>query len=275
MGFLQLFSDYDWVYHHSLDRHPDPDAYDIHTHVQCEILYVLSGCGRFYVEGRDYSVHPGMIFITRRGERHRIEAHADMPYERMVFLFYKEQILRFDPQGLLLKPFYDRPAGSGNAYTDAVFRQPSMVIRHQPYNASPKELRLFAISQVFSFLCELYSAFVSRQADSADLVHKRLAIQPALQYIQEHLFDKLTLDEVGSHSYIGVSQLSKLFKEVMGTSVYEYIIVKRLTAAKFKMDSGMSAAQAAQESGFNTYSAFYRAYLKRFGKAPTAGKKTV
>lgn len=274
MGFLQLFSDEDWVYHHSLDRNPPPGTFEPHVHpTKYEMLYVLSGRGRYHAEGQSYPLHPGMLFIARNQETHWVEIDADTPYERIVFLLNPKRVRDTDPQGLLLDPFENRPLGQDNAYTDAVFKSSTLIIRSQPYNATPAEQRLFAISQIFSFLCELYTAYVSRGENCTERQQKQQAIQPALDFIHEHLFEKLSLEDVARHTYISTSQLNRLFRETLGSSVYEYIILRRLTAAKYKIDTGMSATQAAAECGFNTYSSFYKVYLKRFGASPSAGSR--
>lgn len=271
MAFLQFFSDYDWVYHHSLDRHPKPEDFEDHIHpTKYEIMYVIAGRGQYYAEDQVYPVYPGMLFIARNKERHHVEPDPDQPFERIVFLFAPDQIRKFDPEGMLLASFDNRAMGTGNAYTDAVFHQPKLILQGQPYNPTPAELRIFAVSQVFSFLCEIYAAYTSAQIEDSALRSKQKVIQPALDFIHEHLFEKITVREVSEQAYISESQLNKLFKAVLGASVYEYILDKRLAAAKFKIDSGMGVTQAAFDCGFNSYSSFYKAYHKRFGTTPSA-----
>ena len=272
MGFLQLYSDNEWLFHHSLDQQLPPNEYAMHGHDSCEILCVISGRGHFYVEDAVYPVGPGSVFIVRSWEQHRIEIEPNTPYERMVFWFKKEQIEKLDPQHVLLAPFFDRQPGRDNAYADGLWKEWSMIIRHQPSGASPAELCAFAIGQTMCLLCALYTAFVSKNDNRAGRRSGQQTLQPALQYIHDQLFEKISLEDVAKHAYLGTSQLSKLFREAMGMSVYEYIVSKRLAAARFQIESGVKAAQAAEQCGFPTYSAFYKAYRKRFGQAPTADR---
>ncbi|MGI6264488.1 MAG: AraC family transcriptional regulator [Acutalibacteraceae bacterium] len=276
MAFLQLYSDNDMVYHHSLDEAmTDADragtAYDWHTHgaTQCEILYVIRGSGRYYAEGGEYPAQPGSIFIARAGERHRIRLDPGVTYERMVFIFKIEQIQALDPSGVLLKPFYDRPAGERNHYTDAVLGPMPQVIQNQPKAAAPQEVRIFAVGQTLALLCAIYAAFVAAGGEDQTQKRKRKVIQPALEYIHAHLFEPLTMEAITRHAFISSSQLSKVFREQMGTSVYGYILIKRLAAARFQIHAGVPARQAAEECGFPTYSSFYKAYLKQYGESPT------
>ncbi len=48
--------------------------------------------------------------------------------------------------------------------------------------------------------------------------------------------------------------------------------MKRLLAARAMLQRGESAQKSAYACGFSDYSAFYRAYQKRFGHAPSADR---
>lgn len=45
-------------------------------------------------------------------------------------------------------------------------------------------------------------------------------------------------------------------------------MIKRLTSARERIRRGESAGSAAENAGFDDYSSFYRAYVKRFGCPP-------
>lgn len=271
MGSLQIYRDEHWLYHHSRDDRPHQDPYGMHTHSsQCEILYILAGEGTYYIEGDSCPATAGNIFIAPIGKPHRIEVNTDNPYERIVFYFRPEEILKADPTGVLLTPFDKAEAIQDMLYTDREV-SPHILYKRLPLTASAEEKRIFAITQIQSMLCYLYSAFTKREEEKTAQGRKRQQVQPVLEYIHQHLFEKITLQDISRATYIGKTQLCSLFKTAVGVSVYEYILQKRLYAAAFKIMDGISATKAAEECGFSTYSAFYKAYLKRYGVSPTAG----
>ena len=59
------------------------------------------------------------------------------------------------------------------------------------------------------------------------------------------------------------------FKEKTGTSIHQYLLMKRIVYAQMLMKNGASSVQAAHDSGFEDYTGFYRAFKSRTGYAPT------
>lgn len=64
--------------------------------------------------------------------------------------------------------------------------------------------------------------------------------------------------------FISTAQFNRIFKKATGSSPWEYITLKRLTAAKEKIRSGTQVTKACIDCGFGEYSVFYRAYVKYF-----------
>jgi AraC-like DNA-binding protein len=90
------------------------------------------------------------------------------------------------------------------------------------------------------------------------------------RYINEHIEENISLDEVARKFFISKYYLCRLFKKYSGVSVHAYITQKRVLYAKQLIESGQTASGAAYKVGFGDYSAFYRAYVKQIGKTPTS-----
>ena len=82
----------------------------------------------------------------------------------------------------------------------------------------------------------------------------------------------MTLDNLARYFFVSKFYLCRVFKKHNGISIHSYINQKRIIIAKQYIDSGMSAAAAADMVGYADYSAFYRAYVKIVGRSPTAQK---
>ena len=86
----------------------------------------------------------------------------------------------------------------------------------------------------------------------------------AIKYVNKHLFEEITVCSIADHFNLSTSQLTRIFKNNVGSSPWEYILRKRLTAAKEMISNGKTSQDACFECGFSDYSSFYRAYAKYF-----------
>ncbi|MDR0377462.1 MAG: helix-turn-helix domain-containing protein [Spirochaetaceae bacterium] len=60
-----------------------------------------------------------------------------------------------------------------------------------------------------------------------------------------------------------------MFRKETGTTVNQYIRIKRLVLARREIPQGSTAEEAAHKADFNDYSNFYRAYKSFFGITPS------
>ena len=89
-----------------------------------------------------------------------------------------------------------------------------------------------------------------------------------LAYISEHYNEKLTLQDLADQFYVSKYHLSHEFSARVGTSVYRYIILKRLLAAREQIADGAPPSEVYQNCGFQDYANFYRAFKTEYGISP-------
>ena len=98
-------------------------------------------------------------------------------------------------------------------------------------------------------------------------------ITDIIRYLNEHLTEPVTLDELSGRFFISkILYEPSQFKKATGTTVMDYLIYKRIVMARQLMLNGFTAADAANETGFGDYSTFYRAYQKGDGMPPRSGQ---
>lgn len=268
------FQDHDLYAHHKLDTQPNPNEFVMHTHDYLEIFCFLNGDANYIVEGNHYPLQPGDILIMRTTEAHRAQINAVKPYERISLHFKPELLNRFDPEHHLLRPFYDRPLGMGNQYFAADFRDASYIDYLKKSVSCEKDspiIKFTLITNLFGFLIELNDAF-DRKPKADTYAPADNLILSLIDYINRHLFEDLSLHALCSTFFISQTQANKLFRAATGTSIWNYILIKRLHNARAGILDGKDIQTVCQECGFKDYSAFFRAYKKRFGCAPKQDK---
>lgn len=270
MKRLFSYRDADIYVHHTLDKHPDAEQFAIHAHEWPEILYCISGSGSYMIEGVQYSMEPHDIFITRPGEMHKLTVDPNVPYERIAIHFSHKFIEGADPDKSLLLPFNNRALGQHNKYSLA--EDPEGLLR-APFTAfSFKDIpnvKLNLLARLLMFLTQLDGKYkLTRQQIPFPEEQNEL-----LAYVNKHLFDDISVQMAADEMHLSRSQVSRIFQQVTGTSMWKYVTAKRLLAARAMIHRGESANAACTACGFSEYSSFYRAYRSYFGHSPKEDTK--
>ncbi len=270
MNSLCRYRDADLDFHHSIDQHPEGAAFSMHIHEKLEIYCYMRGDARYLVEGTEYTLEPGCLLIMRPAESHRVKILSGAAYERFSLHFSPEWLQKIDPNQLLLEPFYQHPLGQGNLYACSDFPSDMHLTLLEAMcapAASDAERRLAILSHLYPLLAAIRRAFCQKQQPELP-PHTEDSSENIIHYINQHLFEDLSLKSLSERAFLSVPQFSRLFKNATGSSVWQYIRIKRLIAAKEAIRGGTPAAAACQACGFHDYSSFYRAYKQHFGHSP-------
>lgn len=253
---------------HAVDYEPDDSCFKMHIHDRCEMFCFISGDAECLVEGSKYPLERGSLLIMRPAESHRIKILSGRRYERYAVNFPLSVADGIDPERVLMTPFLDRPLGIGNLYRPSEFDRNSIEnYFKQIYSSTDNYIADLEIQLcLFSALDSVRKAYLKREA--YEYAPASTLSGQILAYINEHIFEDLSVTSLAKHFFISQSQFNRIFKGAAGTSPWEYITLKRLTSAKEKIYSGIPVTKACTECGFGDYSAFYRAYVKHFGCSP-------
>lgn len=255
---------------HSLDTNPVDEWFRYHIHDGYELFCLVKGKVGYVVEGHIYKLRPGAILLMRSSESHKLIVNESDEYERYVFNFRPELFAPFSRT--LLNPFTERGLGERNMYLPSELGVSAISVFEKIFSEldviSPRDVVLANISSLFSSILKAFSDTSSNINAKSKSVPEEI-----ISYINEHLSEELSLDKISSVAHLSPSQTNRIFKEIAGTSVYDYILSKRLILFQEKRALGKSALEASSECGFRDYSSFYRLYKKRMGVSPTRSEK--
>ena len=264
---------------HSVDSKPTQDGFFLHAHRTYELFYFISGDCYYTVEGTDYPLTPGCVLLMRSGEAHTLHVRSQKPYERITVNFAPSVIPFLGKE--IGELFCDRPLGKRNLYIPSQessdFLKSCMLKISRETASENSEGRI--ISNLMPVLTELYHI----KEESADaLTHltpptqgSSETVSKIIEYINANLVTIKGLDELEKEFFFSKSYINRIFKESTGSSVWDYIVLKRLLLSRSLLQSGKQANIVASECGFCDYSSFYRQFKQRFGISPLAARKTL
>ena len=257
---------------HIVDESPKASNFERHCHNEFEILYVIRGSGDYVVEGTQYSFQSGSLLLLRPMEYHFVRPSEKEPYERYVIRFDSSALMDCASRLSFLQ-MQKHPSHGVYFCSDGFslrIRPPFSTLgalENEQFSRHPargEALLNSAITQILLLLS------LEQTVDTDADVHPIVA--NAVEYLNNHLSDNLSLDRLAQEFFISKYYLSRLFRTHMGMPPQTYLSTKRLIRAKQLIDQGTSASEASVAVGFGDYSAFYRAFRKQFGYAPTQGK---
>ncbi len=259
------------IYHYR-DLYPNEVA--LHHHDFYEAYLFLSGDVDYIIEGRVHHVQPGDVLVISPGEFHQ-------PMFRGEHQRYERYVVWIDKTYLEQTVIYSDPLNScfarASKYHANLLRPDEetlkliqqildSILREQQERGFAWDLMCdICILQVMVMLNRLAAQEHTPpelQSRSSSVVGK------VMMYINEHYREDLSLDLLANKFFISKYHLSREFNRVMGTSVYRYIIQRRLAMGRQMLASGAPSSEVYQHCGFGDYSSFYRAFKSEYGMSP-------
>ncbi len=120
--------------------------------------------------------------------------------------------------------------------------------------------QLFAVQS----LLDLLALELKRSIEQTEELHYSSSlfhISQSVQYIAEHFYTELSVSDLANMCSYSPEHYSRLFKKYLGVSPIQYIINLRLENAVHLINTEkMTVMDAAYKSGFQSSSAFYKAF---------------
>lgn len=270
MKIFFRYQDEDLMCHHTRYDCPNPEEFKMHAHDKLEIYMFVSGDAKYVVEGNLYDLHPSDLLLMRNSEAHKLQLLSNQPYEGIAIHFSPAVFRSLDPHGVLLNPFYSRPLGRFNRFQPSDFSSDywrRCLIRVIDTDAAASDQRIHLLSHLLPLLQEIGLAFnLRKNTPMPEQIDDRSAL--LIEYVNQNLFSPISLKQISQRFYISQSQLNRIFKAATGSSVWDYILIKRLLSARERIQSGEKIGRVSRACGFNDYSSFYRAYKTHFHHSP-------
>lgn len=243
-----------------------PSNLDVqHCHDGYEILYVIDGNGKYVIEGAEYPIRPRTILFAPPFSYHSLKLDEGTRYERYVLQFFVSDLT---PAAQEFLTSLNKSLDGVGCYYAADALSPSIVSIFERFENAEglpereqKEFRKLLASELVLLLSVATRESIPR--DEGELGAR------VIKYLNEHIDKDVSLDKLAKRFFVSKFYLCRAFKKHNGISVHGYINKKRVMYAKQLIESGETVSSAAYRVGFGDYSAFYRAYIKLIGRAPT------
>lgn len=240
--------------------HVHPNAY--------EIMLFKSGNVDYFINDTSYHLKPGDLTFVRPNDIHGYFVHDDSPYERLPVHINENFISSLSTSQTDLLACFSTPSSS-----PAHLNQEQIQLFEYCVDASIRAIRenifgcdVWLRSNLSILLLLANSAQQQNDLESNDILPK--IVQDAISYINVNFSNNISIQGIADHLNISRSRLCHVFKEFMGISLWNYVIVRRIQHAQVLLKQGASITTACFECGFQNYAHFIKVFTKFVGISP-------
>ncbi len=264
---ISEYTDEKITYNHIKVANPLKYDLSVHTHDVCEVLLIKSGNVSGIIDAKTYQLTKYCLIIFRAHVPHRIQVNDNTEYERYDIIFDENllanKIFSRLPKDLNIINF------NGNDHIIDLFKK----LDYYCDNFSGTDLKLLVTNLVEELLFNL--SIVPGSDPSSHLIATHPVISEAIDYINSHYTEDITVEDICKHLCITKSHLHHLFVENLQISPKKFINIKRLSKAQRLIRTGENPSKIYPHCGFSDYATFFRNYNSYFGHNPSQENKTV
>ena len=244
-----------------------------HYHEFHKIVFFLSGMGNYLVGGRSYALRPNDVVLVERGAIHKAEISPNVRYERVI-LYISPEFLAAQSSVKSSLEYCFRASAQNRSYVirpDIDLRD-SMLKTLSALENAVKESGfgqdLLARSLLIQLLIEVGRGMDAEHYRYAAAENSGEKTAEILEYLHDHLTEEISIDHLADVFYLSKYHMMRLFRNRTGFTIHGYLTDKRLHYARELISQGETALEACYACGYRDYSAFSRAYKKRFQETP-------
>lgn len=242
-----------------------------HYHKEVEFLIIVEGEMGIQTKHDYHVLKAGDVCLLGSSQLHR--THKQHPNELKYVVFQLDLSQHFDqstmpylhcfselrrPLGELNYVFRENAAARSEAYQHIMDIFQEMQTKQRGYE--------IAISSSIRLLLLLLIRHDSRGMLQGTEETELIRVRPALDYVDQHLADKITVEEVCSVLNLSYHYFIKYFKKVMGLSFVDYVNYKRIKKAeRLLLTKDLSIMEVGCEVGIPNMAQFYKMF-KRFNQ---------
>jgi len=246
--------------HPAGDVHCDPDQ---EVSSRDSISIVEDGGFTAQLDGAEWALDPGSLFVTRRGMAFSCRHAEAMPTDRCLTILYSESAVED-----LMR--VDLPALRPPVARLSARRQ---FLRHRLRSCvRGEEIRLELIAgALFESLGTNRPSAPARLECQVTPLMRR--IDRAIQLIETDYARSLTLGDLATAAGLSPFYFARAFQRFLGIPPHRYLTGVRLRHAARLLDEGAAVTFTCYEVGFGSLSHFVTAFRKRFGVIPSATRR--
>jgi AraC-like DNA-binding protein len=245
----------------------------LHVHSFFEVCYAYQGQGLFRINGVDYTVQAGEVFVAKPGEPHEIISSETDPlgiYFWSYTLVPPQSGAEHTPVDLLLHDFLNSRTwvSVADSMQGTLDLMTAEIVRREPGYTQVIE------GLVCKLLLDTARVVTDTSPISGDLAapdSSEALVRDMVRYLHDNYNRPIRVRDVAAQVHLSERHTNRLFRQAMGASIKEYLTSFRLEiAAQLLLNRQASVTEVAYATGYNDVRYFITLFRQRTGFTPAA-----
>lgn len=237
-----------------------------HLHDEYEIYYLVEGERFYFIGQHTYHIKKGSLVFINRNEIHKTGVASDSYHDRILVEFKEEPFASFFNQfgDLNLRDFFEKHSGvyevnsNEQAYIENLFIEIQSEIHHK--HPGYRLNVMSKLSQIILYGIRYVDSHKIAPPTSSSLA-KHQKVDQIADYITANCSEPISLENIADKYFLNKCYLSRIFKEVTGFTVNEYINIHRVEKAqKLLTDTSLSITEIANICGYDSITYFEKVF---------------
>lgn len=258
------------------------------SHDFWELLYIDKGRLIITAGDRQYLLKSGEIVFHSPGEFHAIDSCENTTANFIVVSFVcKSRYMDYFRHRIMFLTSEERECLYGAIRTAQQVFLPielspllplrSMTRLKDPPFGAEQRIRLYLEQLLISLYQRKDSKPIQKRVETfmQKKNYKQLT-RNVYQYLEDHIADKLTLEQIAKELGYSVAQMKKIFKAETSNSVMDtFIRLKVEEAERLIWEGDLNFTQIAEQLGYDNVQYFSRLFKQRTGMSPTECSRSI
>jgi AraC family transcriptional regulator, arabinose operon regulatory protein len=225
------------------------------------LFYCVDGHGWFEISGQHFEVGPNEFFILPQNVEHSYGSSREHPWSIYWIHFGGDSLPQLNKVQAVqkhFKPYYIKNNGDIVPLFSKIYK--TLELGYSIDNLLFANMCLSEFLTLFVYNARHYEAAATDKADCVD---------SAILYMQEHIKDNISLNELSNQYNYSVSRFSNLFKQKTGYAPIDYFVQMKMQKACQQLDfTNRSVKDIAFSMGFDDPYYFSKRFRTIIGMSP-------
>lgn len=263
------------------------DRQTLHSHDYVQMWYVKCGHYRHHLNGVDFTLTQGNLFIVPPYMEHYVDSTGCKEAELIACEFNADfmrsavsddaenlfDIVYLEPILINCKSLKPSLYFSGDAAAELETLLSELKREYDERDGFNSTMIRANVLRLLTLIARQYGELRDDDRDEM-FARYRIAVNRALQYIDDHFSEKIYLEDICRIALMSPSAFSAIFKHMTGNTFTEYLLYRRVSKARSLLaETTRPIGDISQECGFNDPTYFHRVFKKITGVSPGQYRK--